>query len=204
MSAVRAVLLAALPILMASSAHAQQQTLFDIDIDQSWFGGPAARFSNLANDWGLLAGIRGEWVMDHTLGLGMAAYGLATRSVEASFTVDGKRPTLEMGYGGFVIEYIINPNGLVHFSIESLIGAGGVTYSINGGDHDPLPRADNFGADAFFVAEPGINVDLNITKFLHLSLGAGYRIVSKVDFHDLESRDISGASIGMMLKFGTF
>jgi len=200
----RTFLLVSLSFLATATARAQQETLFDLDIEQSWFGGPTARFAHLAHDWGLMVGVRGEWVMDHVLGLGVAGYGLATRSISATFSVDGKRPTLEMGYGGFIIEYIINPNGLVHFSLESLIGAGGLTYSINGGDHDPVPRADNFGADAFFVAEPGITVDLNVTKFLHLSVGAGYRIISKVDFHDLESKDVSGMSIGAMVKFGTF
>jgi hypothetical protein len=46
--------------------------------------------------------------------------------------------------------------------------------------------------------------ELNITNFLRLALGGGYRFVTGVDISGLTNADVSGASLSLNFKFGGF
>lgn len=63
---------------------------------------------------------------------------------------------------------------------------------------------DNNNADLFFVVEPGANVDINVTSFFRLGIGASYTFVSGVSFEGLRNSDFIGASGVITFKFGKF
>lgn len=83
--------------------------------------------------------------------------------------------------GGVIIEPIIWAKSPVHISIPILIGAGGAAYINNyygrhtGHDLDYHYTEE---ADAFFVIEPGIEVELNMVNFMRLAVGGYYRYTS--------------------------
>jgi hypothetical protein len=107
----------------------------------------------------------------------------------------------EMGYGGVLLAYINNSHRLIHLTVETLIGGGGISYYDDEGND---PFNDEYNGDAFFIVEPGVNFELNISRRLRFAAGASYRITSGVEFQDLKDGDITGPAINLMLKFGKF
>ena len=107
----------------------------------------------------------------------------------------GNKPYLNFGYGGLELEYIIQSDNLVHFSVCTLIGAGGVSYrnSLWNNNEDGWNNWNSPG-DAFFVFEPAANVELNIISFFRINAGISYRLISGVNFDNLKNSDLGGLS----------
>jgi len=103
---------------------------------------------------------------------------------------------------GALLEYIISSDKLIHFSIQTLIGAGGVRYQIK--DYDEDNDEVNYTDDAIFVMEPGINVFLNVNINFRIGAGLTYRYVNGVDYKNLTNSDLSGVSAQILFKFGEF
>jgi hypothetical protein len=191
--------------LIAIPAAAQQQTLFEGDFTSGGFGGPVAKATQINGTWGVMAGGAGAWYVNHSFALGLAGYGLTT-NVESSLNVDSLR-YLDLGYGGATLEYVLNSDDLVHFSVNTLIGAGAVNYRRYPQElfEDHFDRDENKRTgDAFFVVEPGANVELNVASWMRVNVGASYRIVNGIELDGLSNSDISGPSANLMLKFGSF
>lgn len=109
------------------------------------------------------------------------------------------------GYGGLVIEPIIGAKWPVHVSIPILIGAGGVGLIRN--NYLKPDWEENYyheDVDAFFVIEPGIEVELNMVKFMRLAIGGYYRYTSDLHLADTKSNVLDGFSVGLTMKFGKF
>jgi hypothetical protein len=103
----------------------------------------------------------------------------------------------------------------VHVSIPVLIGAGGVAYIRD--YWTPYPQyPDDYNyytedASAYFVIEPGLELELNMVKFLRVCLGGYYRYTSNIvlqsgygDEYTEVKPDLNGFSFGLSLKFGKF
>lgn len=179
-------------VLVAPALADEKTLLGDMsEIDHGGFGGPVVRFTQIDGAFAVLTGGRGGWIIDHRFVVGGGGYGLATRHKAKGLAgISGQ--DLEMGYGGGILEFIIASDQLIHCSTEVLIGAGGVT------------TAEGSEEDAFFVAEPGVNLMLNITKFFRMGFGASYRFTAGANFGDLDSGDLSGGAAVLTFKFGSF
>lgn len=188
-----------LAILICSlTTFAQEETLFgDRYIEHGGFGGPAVKFTSINDEFGVLVGGRGGWIINHALVIGGGGYGLVNE-VEMGLNEQGERQYLNFGYGGFEMEYIISSDDLMHFTFQALIGAGGV--SLRTGDFE------DFGndTDGFFIAEPSIGLEMNILRFLRLHVGASYRFVNGVKSFGLKDSELSGPSASFTMKFGEF
>ena len=195
---VRNLVLFILGVTIAPALAGEKTLIGDLeDVDHGGFGGPVVKFTRINGEAGVLTGGRGGWIIDHRFVLGGGGYGLAN-NIEAEGAVPPGQD-LEMGYGGGMIEYIIASDRLLHFSVECLIGAGGVTTSTSGWD-----GSDNREDDAFFVIEPGANAMLNITKFFRFGVGVSYRYIQGVHFHGIDAGDLSGVAAVLTFKFGAF
>ena len=107
------------------------------------------------------------------------------------------------GYGGLLMEYIGNPNKLVHYSISALIGAGGVGYR-DPNDNYWMDSFPNDHTSAFFVLEPSAGAELNVSEFFSLNAGVSYRLVRGSDLPYISDDDLSNFSVYLMFKFGKF
>ncbi len=189
----------------------EYKTLFgNENIVHGGYGGFSINYSQIDGQDAILAGAKGGWVINHGITIGIAGYGFANNlyfdktiyEEEATYLLAG-------GYGGLLVEPIIGPNWPVHVTIPVIIGAGGLalvndyTWSSNQGDTDY-----NYGytedADAFFVIEPGIELELNMVKFMRLSIGGYYRLTSDLNLVATDSDVLDGFSMGLNLKFGKF
>ena len=184
--------------LLGSGALSAQETLMEGDLRHGGFGAPVVKFTEIDSRFGVLVGGRGGWIVNGSVVIGGGGYGLANvASFEHLTNGAGDPGALEMGYGGLELGYVHRPDELVHFSLGVLIGAGGVVWNPDGQSGSQVD-------DAFFVAEPELDVVLNVTRFFRVALGASYRLTQGVKLFDLRDADLSGLAGLVALKFGSF
>ena len=187
--------------LFSSSIKAQEETLVgNGDITHGGFGGPVIKYTQIKNEPAVLLGGRGGWIINHVFVIGGGGYGLVNQ-VKANYLINTFQPFINFGYGGLELEYIIQSDRLVHFSVYTLIGAGSVTYKENlWEDWDKW----NTGNDEFFVFEPAINIEVNVISFFRINAGVSYRFISGLYYNDLTNSDLAGITGTLTLKFGSF
>ena len=116
-------------LIMTLPLHAQEQTLISGPIDNGGFGGPVVKFSQIDSRFALLVGGYGGWLINHSFMIGGGGFGLANniRGSRAAqiYCGTGDNLRLQFGYGGFMLEYIGEPNSLIHYNVSKLIGAVG-------------------------------------------------------------------------------
>jgi len=197
-------------IALGSFAYPQEETLLSGGIESGGFGGPVVKFTQIKKEFGVLVGGYGGWLINHTFMIGGGGFGLvnkirASEEAQVAYQSYFERPiNIEMGYGGVVLEYIDNSNALVHFAFNTLIGAGGVTYNERDNTDWDWNDNENRPTDAFFIVEPELKAELNVTTFLRINIGGSYRFVSGINIIGLKNSDIAGPSANITFKFGKF
>jgi hypothetical protein len=188
------------------------------EITHGGYGAVLFNYSKIDGKDAFLAGMRGMWIINHGLGLGVGGYGFVNDlefDSQANYPYEENSYFLAGGYGGLVIEPIVGAKHPVHVSFPVLIGAGGVAYIRDYWTPYPqYPDTYNYyteDATAYFVLEPGIEVEFNMVKFFRIGLGAYYRYTSNInlttwngDEYTEVSPDLKGFSFGLSLKFGKF
>ena len=180
------------------SAFAQEETLLNGDIESGGFGGPSVRVTNINGESAILVGGHGGWIINHTFVLGGGGYGIVN-DVKAKVT-DSIHQYIEMGYGGLEFQYIASSDKLLHLSMEVLVGGGGIGYKPE--DNDVFDSARKH--DTFFILEPSVHANLNVTQFFRIAAGVSYRYVSGLKSIVSTNVDLSGPSASLILKFGKF
>ena len=198
----RAFAFAALILLFAAPLIAQDaETLFSGELEHGGFGGPVIKAGQINGSPGLFVGGRGGWIVNHSLILGGGGYGLVNNVDALVPGLYGAR-YVEFGYGGFEIEYVNRWDQLIHWSVMVLVGGGGVGY--RSVDDEVLGFDPPHQTDEVFVAEPSVQVNLNVTEFFRISAGASYRYVSGVTSPATSNEKLSGGSGVLTLRFGKF
>ena len=168
------------------------------DLRHGGFGAPVVKLTEIDSRFGVLVGGRGGWIINGSVVIGGGGYGLANvANFEHRMNGAGDPGGLEMAYGGLELGYVHRPDELVHVSVGLLIGAGGVVWNPDG-------PSGNQADDAFFVAEPELDVVLNATRFLRVALGVSYRLTRGVELFELRNAELSGLAGLVVLKFGSF
>jgi len=191
-------------LISTSQLFSQEETLIgNGEVSHGGFGGPVIKFTQIKGEPALLVGGRGGWIINHTFVIGGGGYGLVNK-IKADIPVYGiyTQPYLNFGYGGVELEYIIQSDKLLHFTVCTLIGGGAVSYREHLWD-DSWDEWDSPN-DAFFVFEPSAGVELNIISFFRVNAGVSYRFISGAEFDDLKNKDLAGVSAFLTLKFGKF
>ncbi len=178
------------------------ETLISGEVSQGGYGGPVLIYSRVLGRDALFLGGQGGWIANHHFVLGAAGFAMVSHISAPAGAVDvGQDLRFEFGYGGLWLEYIFLPDKLVHASLGTLLGGGVVDYSrVHHADHEDR----TVESDVVFVAAPVLSAELNITRALRLSLGAGYRYVGSVNLTGVRREDVSGFTGSVMLKFGQF
>ncbi|WP_420571230.1 hypothetical protein [Kordia sp.] len=119
----------------------------------------------------------------------------------------GSEVLLAGGYAGLHLEPILYGNRSVSISFPLMIGGGLATIleKKENGDFDESPiETDSSDDDSFFIAEPGVNVLYNVSRFLQIEAGFRYRISESFRLPFYGKENISGFSVGIGLKIGIF
>ncbi|MFO8030468.1 MAG: hypothetical protein R6U28_11460 [Cyclonatronaceae bacterium] len=196
-------LCSALQAFVPQPAAAQEtQTLLSGDVSHGGFGGPVVRFGRVDGDMAVWVGGRGGWIINfsnrHSLSIGGGGYGLATEHRMPQPVQTDVEELAAIGYGGFELEYTNRTYRLIHMTASTLIGAGGLAIREN----EQLYTDDD--PSAFFVLEPGVHAELNVTGFFRLAGGVSYRLTSGIDKGGFSDGDFSGINALVTLKFGSF
>jgi hypothetical protein len=170
---------------VARSERQPPETVFREVTDSTGYGAPVVKYTSVAGAGHLFAGGRGGWVIDHSLVLGGAGYGLVT-----NYSLPDDR--LSFGYGGAMVEYIFNTDRLVHVAVDTLIGGGGVG-----------PK-NNSSPNAVFVLEPEADAILNLAQGIRAGMGISYRMTRGVHIANLTNSDLSGFGANLFVQFGGF
>ncbi len=192
--------------------NTEEKTLFgNREYSSGGYGGPEIRATQIQGEWGLQLGGRGGWIIDHTFSIGGGGYGIVTNHVG----YERNDPTglhdttyyLRTGYGGLFMEYINSSNEAVHFTVNLLVGAGGAVFqrSIENQIRFDDEFIDDFReSSAYFVFEPGVTADINLTHWFRVAAGVNYRIIAGLEMEHAEDSDLRGLSAGLTFKFGEF
>jgi hypothetical protein len=170
------------------------------------YGAISMRYTELEDKDAFVFGARGAIVMGHMMSLGLAGAGFFN---DVHYNAASNQDvSLAGGYGGFFFEPVIMPRFPVHVSFPVMIGAGGLAV-VSQEDKDNWN--DNYkseASDAFMIIEPGVELELNVTRFFRFSVGAYYRYTSDVDIENPEysvpTDILKGFSGGVTFKFGKF
>jgi hypothetical protein len=180
------------------------KTLFGHDSGGGVYGVLSTGFSLIDNRHTVLFGGRFGWLANHSVGIGFGGTGFMNEFHYEPFL--GREVSLAGGYGGIYIEPILFARFPVHLSFPVLCGAGGISYVSKESSMN-----DNLIEDsaAFLLIEPAAEVELNITRYCRLSMGASYRFPTSFDVGltgtpDARVGSIKGVSYTLSLKFGRF
>jgi hypothetical protein len=175
---------------------AQEQTILSGQVTHGGYGGPEIKFTQINNEFAVLVGGKGAWIVNHTFSIGGGGYGLVNR---LPMIVNNEEMYVNFGYGGLILEYIMDSDKLLHYTFSALIGGGGIGYR-DRDDHN-VGGSEN---KAFFIVEPGANAEANITSFFRINLGVSYRLLSNVSMERYNQENLGGLSANLTFKFGKF
>lgn len=182
----------------------EMQTLFGKRRSNGGYGAISMGYSTIDNKHSFHFGARGAWVIQHSFAVGFGGTGFLN---EYHYDVNLDQDVfLTGGYGGLYLEPIIFPKFPVHISFPILIGAGGISFvSYNDEYWDANFVEDH---EAFMIIEPGIDLELNLTRFMRLGLGATYRLPTAFEFNtpgnSASSQSLKGITYNLTFKFGSF
>lgn len=187
-------------ILLYSSCSIAQnreynRTIFRSDLNVTEIWAPEVKINSIQGKTGALVGFYGGALFNRNLLLGIAG------------GVNLTHPTVNYGYIGGIGQYIFNPGNAVHFSGQLLLGYG-TTKDYEDPKSGLMDNFWNISGEIFFITEPGINVEFNLTERLTLVTGVSYRKVKGIDSGNenvsrtrLTNQDMNGFNVNIGLKF---
>jgi len=186
-------------MFLSLTASAQDQnevrTLMKPDVKVSELWAPEIKINSIQGKIGTLIGFYGGALIDRTFLLGIAG------------GVNLGHPTVNYGYFGGIGQFIFEPDKMVHLSGQLLI-AYGTTKDYEDPKEGLLDNFWNISGAGFFMMEPGINFELNLSQRVTLVTGVSYRYVSGLDETDenvsythVTNSDMCGINFNIGLKF---
>lgn len=192
------------------------QTLFTKDGKTSHgaYGGINLFYTNLGmnslNRNAFILGMKGAWVIDHVFEIGLDVNSFISEA-KPDALLGNSSYLYTGGYGGFLLAFNIFPTKPINVSIPITIGAGGVSYMGNYYSYDEYYDYYPESFYGYFLVQPGVELQLNMTKFMRISIHASYRYTSNIYLEYSISPDLignenlmRGFNLGASVKFGKF
>lgn len=139
------------------------------------------------------------------LGIGGAA-STNNMPVPAQFSaIEGRELSYQYVQFGLFTEYVVASNKAIHPVFHLFAGPGlTMQYDRKGwedfDDDDHESRDENW----FMVVEPGVQLEINLFRWMRFSPGVSYRLAQGNDAMGLSNSKLSGASFNLSMKFGRF
>jgi hypothetical protein len=176
--------------VVPGSLWAQQQRSLVQESSFGWFVAPVAKVTGIDDRAELMIGARGGVILGRWFAIGLGAYTLAS---DFKVEVDGTLENLAFTYGGLEQDVIFLSDSLIHGAFRILVGVGKASLG------------EAVATDRFFVAELGGDAEMNITNWMRLSVGGGWRFAQGVsDLEGLVNEELSGLALTIAVKLGKF
>lgn len=193
------------------SDYHQIQTIFKSPHSFGGYGAFTNRFTTINGSYANLTGVYGGVFVNHKVLIGFGA--LASTNyipVPEEFSIaPGTRMSYEFGQVGMFNEYALWSNRAIHFNFNLFTGAGfTVQYErparwYDDYNYDPRPYGDN-DENWFFVIEPGVQLEVNLFKWMRVSPGITWRKAYGSYSAGLSDSALSSTTYSMTVKFGKF
>ena len=177
-------------LLITTAAFSQEEdefeTLFGPGTRFSGFGGPWMTFTTINGDFSHMMGGGGGVLLNSSFYFGGYGYGSTNR-------ISYQGDNMEFGYGGLMTGFIFNSKKAIHPMVGFQMGWGDISM-------------ENLNiTDQVYVLTPLVELEMNLTQFFKLGIGASYRYVSGVDnVGNLKNSDFSGFAGRLSFYFGWF
>jgi len=184
------------------TANSEYQSIFSPLSIRGNIGLHAGTLNTGSNQLILKSGGSAAIILNHKLALGASGTGFAGSQ---AINNGSDKYSIFGGYGGLLIEPIIFPKQAIHLSFPTTIGAGQANYfldTIGYRDWD-FYQYETFYNDFVFI-EPGVNLELNLTKFMRFGVSASYLISNTLNKSQFSQTNLDGLSIQANLKLGWF
>jgi hypothetical protein len=174
-------------------------------------GGYGALFfkaSRLKGQTIAMTGVKAAWVINRTVAIGFEGQGIIPASKYTGIHPDDNQKAILLGgYGGFLIEPIVFSNKLFHVTFPVTSGAGWLGYHRDW--EEPFNRFDDeyieiIDEDIFWYIEPGVAVEMNVTKNFRINLGVSKRFTQDLELIHTSSKDFDNLNYFLALKVGRF
>lgn len=178
------------------------------------FGAVSFRYSDFRDESLVMAGFRGGWIVNRTLGIGFEGHGVIPTSRYEDID-DNRDVVLVGGYGGMFLELIFFSNQVIHVTFPVSAGAGWLGYTEhweNDFTNPPFSPDDSLfyqrnqliDDDTFWYIEPGANIELNVSRNFRMCFGVSKRFTQ--DFNMVRTNDnaFDKPNYYVTLKFGKF
>ena len=152
-------------------------------------------------------GGRAAFIFNHSTAVGLAGYGFFNNLDGYNLPAGGMNwYSLAGGYGGVFIEPIVGGSRPLHVSFPVLFGMGGAGLVRNTGQGtwDDYFDVELPETDFFFIVEPAMDLELNLTSFFRLAITISYRFTSDITLTGKAPDVLQGANIGLTFKLGKF
>jgi hypothetical protein len=174
------------------------------------YGAMSNKFTTINGQFANMVEVYGGWYINHRFLLGVGAAALTNNiEVPAEYSVlPGVNMSYEYGQVGLMTEYVVGSNKAIHLAFQLFSGAGFTVQYVRNQDNGEYNywKAENYPTDQnwFFVAEPGVKVEMNVFRWMRFSPGVSYRAAFGSEAKGLSDGALSGASMNLTLKFGRF
>jgi hypothetical protein len=165
----------------------------DIKVTEMWT--PEVKINSIQGEVGTLIGFYGGALFNRTLLLGISG------------GVNLGHPTVNYGYFGGIAQVITYPGNIYHLSGQILL-AYGTTKDYEDPKTGLLDNFWNISGESFFITEPGINLEVNLSQRVTFVVGMSYRYVTGIDADNenisitrVTNEDMSGINFNIGLKF---
>ncbi|WP_297088573.1 hypothetical protein [uncultured Draconibacterium sp.] len=183
----------------------QVETIFSNRKSNGGYGAFSVGYTQIDGRDAMVAGARGAFIFDHSFAIGLAGYGFVNDLEHYDYRPNPEeRFFLAGGYGGLFFEPIVGGTKPVHVSFPILVGMGGISLiEHNRWDWD-WNYTHEYDTDLFFVFEPGVELEVNLTRFFRIAAFGSYRLTSDIKLYDTGADVLRGFNVGMTFKFGKF
>lgn len=193
------------PPLLAQD-NGRMQTLAGNIHHSGGYGALIFKSSNFKDKSMVFMGGRGMWTINRVFGIGFEADGIIPINTYEGIDPAGlNNAYLIGGYGGLVLEPIIWSNKLVHITFPVMAGAGWLGYVRDWETKNYHPEnSDLYDQDIFWYFEPGVSIEVNVTRFFRADLGVTRRMTQNLELINTNPSAFNKTNISLALKFGSF
>lgn len=168
------------------------------------FGALSFRSTQFRDESTVLAGLRGGWIINRTLGIGLEGHGIIPTATFNDIE-PGRDVNLLGGYGGMFLELIFFSNEVVHVTFPVSAGAGWLGYYLTNEDNtQPGPVDREVDSDIFWYIEPGAALEFNISRNFRLAMGVSQRFTQDLELMNTQSEAFEELNYFITLKIGGF
>jgi hypothetical protein len=204
-------ILLALNTLYAQKEESTEYVEFDDrkNVVHGVYIGLTQHFGELSDEWASFTTLKLAYVANRKLEIGVAGTFFFSEQPNETGVFRGDETLLMGGYGGLHLEPILFGTKFISVSFPVFVGGGAVTLleeKEEGGYHFTTEEYDEekFEFNSFFIIEPGVNLQYNISRFVQLETGIKYRFSDAFRVVYSDKDYMNGFSAGLGLKVGIF